>query len=355
MASHEPHRAHKLAVGGAVQGRSARKTAAEAAKIAEKARKTDELRRAIGDKLYGTLESMCGAKAFQLFDKDGDGTSLSVVATHTQHNSHDHPHSSSVFGAIADVCLLRVLLLIHSPPCCCSGTVTVKEVEAVCREYGLPTEHVKTFVDAVDDNKDGFLSVFELQDFFSKYERERVEDSTAAIRARLPKQVFARFRTLVDTPGFRALDRKQDGRVRVDDLEALCRRRNLPRAHVQTVVDLLTASGNKTLSLRAFQSIFKYSSDDQHRCGVSMERETLLAAERAHKTHLEHLKHGDIIGEYDAAVAALRPNKRLHQFLSDEVQVLMVDQWGGQKAKPGESQCKVQVRKRPKSRTPRCV
>ena len=76
MASHEPHRAHKLAVGGAVQGRSARKTAAEAAKIAEKARKTDELRRAIGDKLYGTLESMCGAKAFQLFDKDGDGTSL---------------------------------------------------------------------------------------------------------------------------------------------------------------------------------------------------------------------------------------------------------------------------------------
>ena len=102
-------------------------------------------------------------------------------------------------------------------------------------------------------------------------------------------------------------------------------------------------SGNTTLSLRAFQSIFKYSADDQHRCGVSMERETLLAAERAHKTHLEHLKHGDIIGEYDAAVAALRPNKRLHQFLSDEVRVLMVDQWDGQKAKPGESQCKVQT------------
>ena len=59
--------------------------------------------------------------------------------------------------------------------------------------------------------------------------------------------------------------------------------------------------------------------------------------------HLEHLKHGDIVGEYDAAVKGLQPNKRLHQFLSDEVQVLMVDQWGGQKAKPGEAQCKVQT------------
>ena len=138
---------------------------------------------------------MCGAKAFQLFDKDGD------------------------------------------------GSVTVKEVEAVCKEYGLPTKHVKTFVDMVDHNKDGFLSVFELQDFFSTYERERVEDSTAAIRSKLPKAVFARFRTLVDTPGFRELDRAHDGRLAVADLEALCRRRNLPRAHVRTVVDLLTKGG----------------------------------------------------------------------------------------------------------------
>ena len=57
----------------------------------------------------------------------------------------------------------------------------------VTPRYGLPTKHVKTFVDMVDHNKDGFLSVFELQDFFSTYERERVEDSTAAIRAKLPK------------------------------------------------------------------------------------------------------------------------------------------------------------------------
>ena len=57
------------ACSSASQGRSARKTAAEAAKIAEKARETDELRRAIGDKLYARrsfAERLIATKALRL-------------------------------------------------------------------------------------------------------------------------------------------------------------------------------------------------------------------------------------------------------------------------------------------------